>query len=285
MWRDGLAASGVTNVLWHFRIDISDRWGQHYGELDNRVNWFCMGSGAAGWHWPSKKYRSYGLDPQKPEDWIWYGLGAPVGGAGTDNARVFLQKWCQGFNGGLPYWDSYNTRWGSADDSTPCVVYSGENVPGFGAYSGPIVSRRVKQMRQAQQIIELLNLWIDCRGMNRRRVRDALNARYGVGTWDYAFDTLDEVRLHQLRADLVAQLEAQPASLRLSVSSSAVNQAPVLHWPGLSNCTYAVLRSSNLLTDAFHSMTSGVPACPPLNIYTDATSVSVAAFYRLSEQW
>jgi hypothetical protein len=207
IWREGQAASGVTNVPWHFRLDISDRWGQHYGQLDNRVNWYVMNSAAAGWHWPSKRYRRYFLDADRPEDWIWYGLGAPVAGSGLANARVFLQKWCQGFNGGLPYWHSFNTSWAKADDGTPCVLYSGQNVPGFGMYAGPLVSQRLKQIRQVQQIIELLNLWVGERGMNRARVRESLNARYGQGAWDYAFGDLDELKLHRLRADLVAQLE------------------------------------------------------------------------------
>ena len=210
LWRQGQADGGVTDVPWHFRIDISDRWGQNYGQLDNLINWHVMGSGAAGWHWPNKKYRRYVLDVDRQEDWIWYGLGAPVAGSGVANARVLLQKWCQGFNGGLPYWNSYNTSWTTADDGTPCVVYSGLDVPGFGLYSGPLISHRVKQMRQAQQIIELLNLWAASRGMDRADVRDALNAKYGEGTWDYAFDSLEELELYRLRADLVAQLELLP---------------------------------------------------------------------------
>ena len=285
MWRDGLAASGVTNVLWHFRIDISDRWGQHYGELDNRINWVCMGSGAAGWHWPSKKYRRYGLDLDKQEDWIWYGLGASSATNGTINARVFLQKWCQGFNGGMPYWGCYYTQWYNADDNYPCVVYSGSSVPGFGTYSGPIMSRRVKELRQVQQVIELLNLWSAGRGMNRSRVRDALNARYGQGTPDYAFGTLDEIKLYQLHADLVAQLEAGPEALSFTQADRDADQSFVLAWPGQSNCAYTLLRSTNLVSDAFHSVTSGVPARAPLNVYTDASALFPAAFYRLREEW
>lgn len=284
MWRDGLVASGVTNVPWHFRIDISDRWGQHWGELDHRVNFLCMSAGAAGWHWPSKKYRRYSLDADKQEDWTWYGDGASVGASPSINARIFLQRWCQGFNGGLPYWDSYNTQWVNADNSTPCVVYSGLSVPGFGTYSGPIMSRRVKQMRQTQQIIELLNLWSACRGMNRSRVRDALYAKYGQGTWNYAFGTLDEVKLYQLRANLVAQLEAQPAPLRLTSANSAASQSMVRTWPSLSNCTYTLLRSTNLVTGLFLAVGSAMSATPPGNVHTNTPTSYPAAFYKLQEQ-
>jgi hypothetical protein len=208
LWREGRAASAAPTAPWHFRIDISDRWGQHYGELDNRVNWFVMGSSAAGWHWPEKKYRDVERPAGEAEEWTWYGLGAPVAGSGLANARTLLQKWCQGFDGGLPYWDCFHTRWAEADDATPCIVYSGENVPGSGLYAGPLVSQRLKQLRQAQQIIELLNLWASCPDMNRSRVRQALQARYGERTRDFGFGNLDEPALHRLRADLTAQLES-----------------------------------------------------------------------------
>ncbi len=207
MWRDGQAASGVTDVPWHFRIDVSDRYGQNWGQLDNRINWWNLGSGAAAWHWPQKKYRQYFLDSDKQEGWMWYGSGATVDDSGMGNTQDFLQRWCQGFNGGLPYWDSYNTNWTTADDGTPCVVYSGASVPGYGAYSGPIMSIRVKQIRQVQQGIELLNMWAGTSNMNRNRVRNSLNAKYGSGTWDYAFTGVDETKLYKLRADLIAQLE------------------------------------------------------------------------------
>ena len=81
-WREGYDASGVTDVPWHFRIDISDRYGQNWGQLDNRINWWDLGSGAAGWHWPQKKYRQYHIDSDKPEDWMWYGLGSSIRSGG-----------------------------------------------------------------------------------------------------------------------------------------------------------------------------------------------------------
>jgi hypothetical protein len=280
-WRDGQSDSGVTDVPWHFRIDISDRWGQHYGQLDNRVNWCVMGSGAAGWHWPSKKYRQYGLDTGKQEDWIWYGLGSAVSSSGVINARSVLQKWCQGFNGGLPYWNSYGADWATADDSTPCVVYSGQNVPGFGLYSGPIVSHRVKQLRQVQQIIELLNQWSSSSGMNRSRARNSLNAKYGQGTWDYSFGTLDEVRLYKLRADVIGQLEFLANAPRIAQVMPATPQAIALQWTSLSNRTYTVLRGSNLTEGVFLPLSTGLAGTPPLNVYTDSAIVGPAAYYRI----
>ncbi len=214
MWRDGQAASGVTDVPWHFRIDISDRYGQNWGQLDSRINWWDLGSGAAGWHWPQKKYRQYFLDADKPEDWIWYGGGANLSASGLGNTQTLLKRWSEGFDGGLPYWDCYQmgtggvAAWTTVNDSDPCLVYQGATVPGYAdIYAGPIISQRVKQMRQAQQVIELLNKWSGMSGLNRDLVRDSLTAKYGDKTWDYAFTGLSEITLYKLRADLVAQIE------------------------------------------------------------------------------
>jgi len=205
LYREGQTLANASNMPWHFRIDISTRWSQHWGQLDNRINWQDVSSAAAGWHWPNKEYRKYSLDADKQEDWIWYGLGAPIAAGGIGNAQAFLQKWCQGFAGGLPYWDNYQTSWSSANDLS--AVYSGQNVPGIGAYDGAIISTRVKMMRQVQQVIELLNLWAGTSGMNRQRVRDAVSAKYGDKTWDYAFSHLDELKLYKLHADLIEQLD------------------------------------------------------------------------------
>ncbi len=111
LYRQAYDASGVTDVPWHFRIDISDRYGQNWGQLNNKINWWDLNSGAAGWHFPQKKYRKYFLDSNKQEGWMWYGLGSSISGNGLGNAQAFLQKWCQGFDAGLPWWDCYQTSW------------------------------------------------------------------------------------------------------------------------------------------------------------------------------
>ena len=227
LYRDGLSAAGISNVPWHNRIDISDRWGQNWGQLDNRVNWQDMGSGAAGWHWPNKEYRKYVLDGDKQEEWIWYGLGAPIAASGIGNAQVFLQKWCQSFKGGLPYWDNYQTSWSTANDLS--TMYSGQSVPGLGVYEGAIMSTRVKMIRQVEQTIELLNLWANTTGMNRQRVRDALSAKYGDKTRDFSFNQLDELKLYQIHADLIAQLDPtapRPPELQVTPTSDLVSTGP-----------------------------------------------------------
>jgi hypothetical protein len=206
LYRDGQALANTPAVKWHFRIDISDRWGQNYGQLDNLINWQDLGNGTADWYWSAKMYRNYMLDGDKQEDWIWYGTGPAPTGTGTGHARSFLQRWSQGYNGALAYWSNFQTNWTTAE--TLSIVYSGKSVPGFGQYEGPVISTRLKMMRQAEQVLELLNLWAGAADLNRDMVRDALNAKYGSGTWDYSYASLDENGLYQLRADLQAQLES-----------------------------------------------------------------------------
>ena len=63
-------------------------------------------------------------------------------------------------------------------------------------------------MRQAEQMVELLNLWAGADGMNRQRVRDSVFAKYGTtSSWDYSFGSVDENKLYRMRADLIAKLE------------------------------------------------------------------------------
>ena len=71
------------------------------------------------------------------------------------------------------------------------------------------MSIRVKMMRQAQQIIELLNLSPPAR-LDREKVRDALSAKYGSGPGTTGSQP-DGEQLYQLRADLMALLESLTA--------------------------------------------------------------------------
>ena len=206
LYREGQAQSGVTDVPWHFRIDISTRWAQHWGQLDNRINFFMMGDSSAAWHWPQIKYRSYELDENRQEQWAWYGAATSITSNGTGHSQVLLKKWSQGLAGGLQYWDNYQTSWSSPQDLS--TVYSGISVPGFGAYEGCIMSIRIKATRQVEQVIELLNLIASQPGWSREKVRAALFAKYGTGSWDYSFSGMTEIKLYQLRADLLALLES-----------------------------------------------------------------------------
>ena len=210
LYRDGQAAAGAPEVKWHFRIDISDRWSQNWGQIDNLINLHVMNHRSASWCWRQMEYRPYVLDAERQEQWMWYNLGAQISALGTGFSQLFLQKWSQGYSGGLPYWDNYQMSdggrsvWTHAHSQGLVTMYSGQAVPGFGQYEGPIMSIRAKMMRQGQQVIELLNLWAGRPGMNRQAVRDALSAKYGDRTWDYAFTGLDEVKLYRLRSDLLA---------------------------------------------------------------------------------
>jgi hypothetical protein len=206
LYREGQAQSGVTDVPWHFRIDISTRWAQHWGQLDNRINFYMMGASSADWHWPQIKHRNIHLREDRQEQWAWYGLATGITANGVGHSQVLLKKWSQGFSCALQYWDNYQTSWSSANDLS--TVYSGIAVPGqAGGYEGPIFSIRLKTTRQAEQIIELLNQIAAHPGWSREKVRDALSAKYGTGSWDYGF-SLTENTLYQLRADLMTLLES-----------------------------------------------------------------------------
>ncbi len=163
LWRDGYAQANCPDVKWHWRIDISDRYGLNYGQLDNRINYWDLGASAAGNYWPQTKYRNYFLDADKQEQWIDYSDAPSATGTGLAFARVWLQRWSQGFAGLLPYWDAFATSW-TAFANPPGVIYSGQASPGMSvSYEGCLLSIRAKQMRQAEQLIELLNLWAGTR--------------------------------------------------------------------------------------------------------------------------
>jgi len=203
LYRQGAELANAPHVKWHRRIDISDKWGQHYGQLDNCINWVVINGGSSDWYWPSLRYRNV-LNAQ-PEQWAWYGSGPAPQDPGIKHAQRILQAWAQGLDGGLPYWDNFQTSWNEAEALS--TVYSGKNVPGFGMYDGPIMSIRVKMMRQAQQIVELLNLLAQQQGWSRERVTRTLVQTYGDGHWQRSFTTLTQDRLYHLRGAIMATLE------------------------------------------------------------------------------
>ncbi len=271
-WRDGYAQANCPDVKWQFRIDISDRWGQHYGELDNRINYWVMGSGAAAWHWPHIKYRSYMLDTDKQEQWTWYSGSPSATSAGIGMARYFLQRWSQGFVGGVPYWDNFATSWTSPNDLS--TIYNGKSIPGHVdaqsqqlAYEGVVLSTRIKTMRQAEQIIELMNLWAGTDGMNRERVRDAIFAKYGNGAWDYGYTGVDETKLYRMRADLIAQLET------------------LIRAGGDANGDGAVDIIDLLMLAGSWGLTKGDPGFEPGCDFNDDNSVDILDLLTLGANW
>jgi hypothetical protein len=203
LWREGAALASAPDVDWHWRLDISDRWGQNYGQMNERINWMVMNGSSTDWHWPQIRYRN--IANELREQWIYYGTGPAPQDAGTGHAQRFLQAWAQGLDGGAPYWDNFQTDWTNA--AALSVVYSGQNIPGFGQYDGPIPSIRLKLMRQAIQIIELANLLAQQPGWSRSRVAAAILGKYADGDWNRSFDGLDELEIYKLRYDLLAEIE------------------------------------------------------------------------------
>jgi len=204
LFRNGQAQAQAPDVRWQFRIDISTRWVQHYGQLDDRINLSMINLESSDWHWPALGYRR--LQQEEPETWFWYGGGHAPYESSLGSARLFLKGWSQGLDGALPYWDSFQTDWVNA--ATLSVVYSGQSVPGFGRFDGPVAGVRMKTMRNAQQLIELLNLASRQTGWSRERITRALLDQYGDGDWKRSFEQVDELGLFRLRAGLIALLEA-----------------------------------------------------------------------------
>jgi len=204
LWREGAAAASAPDVEWHWRLDISDRWGQNYGQTDGRTNWHVMSGTSSDWYWPNLRYRRVFLGQE--EQWIYYGTGPAPQDRGDGHAKRFLQVWAQGLDGGAPYWNNFSTNWINAEPLS--IVYSGANVPGFGLYDGAIASVRLKLMRSGEQLIELVNLLAAQDGWSRERVAQAIADKYGDGTWNHSFNGMGEVELHRLHADLLAELES-----------------------------------------------------------------------------
>ncbi len=204
LWRQGQATAPAPDVKWHWRLDISDRWGQSCAQTDGRINWDVMSGSSSDWYWPNLRYRRIllGVD----ERWIYYGTGPAPQDPGDGHAKRFLQVWAQGLDGGAPYWNNFNTNWNDAEPLS--IVYSGSNVPGFGQYNGAIAGVRLKLMRNGQQLIELANLLAAQEGWSRRRALQAINDKYGAGSWNYSFDSMGEIELYRLHADLLAQIES-----------------------------------------------------------------------------
>lgn len=58
----------------------------------------------------------------------------------------------------------------------------------------------------------------------------------------------------------------------------------VIQWPSVTGRTYSVSRITNIFTTASYSLTSGVAATPPVNVYTDQSSTSTVSFYDINLQ-
>jgi hypothetical protein len=75
--------------------------------------------------------------------------------------------------------------------------------------------------------------------------------------------------------DLVSLLEAD------AVFPNPLGPGFVIHWPSVEGKVYSVFRGTNLLNDSFTAIANGVPATPPLNVYTDAVAGAECRFYRV----
>ncbi|MCP4687932.1 MAG: hypothetical protein GY859_07765, partial [Desulfobacterales bacterium] len=180
--KQGWESANAPDTNFHWRIDASTRWQQNWGQLKNICNLRVQGDGKT-WDYRHDRYRRY--TEQLDEMRWWYGTGPTRTDSLTDHGAEILEHWSHGLDGGLPYWDNYDDNWttaaGSASggDATLSVLLSGEDVPGHGAFDGRIATIRMKGMRHAQQLCELLNLLSAMNGWNRNMTARALSNAYG----------------------------------------------------------------------------------------------------------
>ena len=209
--KQGVEAAVATDVNWHWRIDTSTRWGQNWGQLRDICNTRVVGSDIE-WYYRQIRYRRY-AEPVTDENWSWYGTGPAATDELIDHGADILRQWSHGLNGGLPYWDNYNTNWDDAD--ALAVLPSGDNVPGHGYFDGRIATIRMKGMRLGQQLAEYLNMLAKLNGWNRTLAARAMSDRYGDHT-GYAYDPfggdsydgMDIMDYYRLHADLLASISA-----------------------------------------------------------------------------
>ena len=213
--KEGWESANAPDTVFHWRIDTSTRWQQNWGQMANICNLRAQGDGRS-WDYRQHRYRLY-TNQQEEIRW-WYGGGVAQSSTAKSQNAMLLEHWSHGYDGGLPYWDSYHTNWTGLD--TLAVLMEGGNVPGHGTFDGRIGTVRMKNLRHGQQLCELLNLVGSQEGWNRNLTARALSARYGdnVGRgYDaYGGDEYDNMTIlehYQFHADLLATLASAAPSL------------------------------------------------------------------------
>ena len=256
LYRQGAALANAPDVKWHYRVDISDKTGMHRGQLDARVNlWDCSFVDAYHKLMPQRQLN------WPDEQWWYYGGGTDVTGGELANTKRFLQVWCWGVDGGLPYWDSYQTSWTTAAQLS--VVYSGQSIPGYAAYNGAIASVRMKQMRRGQQDIEYLAYLAGRSGWSRGAAARALAQRYADAGGD-SYSGMNELKFFQLREDIAATL-------------------PIL--VGDINADGHVDLTDLLLLAGSWGALVGSPAYNPAADFNGDGAVDVVDLLRLADNW
>ena len=216
--REGWESANAPDTRFQWRIDTSTRWQQNWGQLRGIANLRVQGDGKY-WDYRQDRYRRY--TEQQPEQRWWYGTGPGRENPLFDHAAEILLHWSHGMDGGLPYWDTFQNNWTTAEgsdsvgeDADLSLMLSGSSVPGHGYFDGRIATVRMKGMRYGQQLAELLNLLAAQPGWNRNRVARALSDRYGdhSGTGYDAFggDEYNGLTISDyfaLTQDIIASLE------------------------------------------------------------------------------
>jgi hypothetical protein len=214
--RQGWESAGTSDTQFQWRIDTSTRWQQNWGQLKGICNLRVQGDGK-DWDYRQDRYRSY--TEQSGESRWWYGTGPARTDSLKDHPAEFLKHWSHGLDGGLPYWNNFDSNWTTATgsdgggDATLSILLSGADVPGHGAFDGRIATIRMKAMRFSLQLCEMLNLMAGKAGWNRNITARSLSAAYGDhagGGYDaFGGDEYKNMTIfdyYQLHADLAASL-------------------------------------------------------------------------------
>ena len=216
--RQGWEAAGEDLPPFQWRIDTSTRWQQNWGQLNGICNLRVQGDGR-NWDYKQDRYRH--VTRQTEESRWWYGTGPGRTDPLTLHPAAFLMHWSHGLNGGLPYWNNYDSNWTTAagsddgEDAALSILMSGNSVPGHGTFDGRIATVRMKAMRFSQQLIEMLNLLASRPGWNRNITARSLSAAYGDQSGDGydafggdEYTSMSILDYYRLRADIIACLES-----------------------------------------------------------------------------
>lgn len=174
--RQGVDSAAAPDVKFAYRTDVSQPE-MTRGMWNNICNlWVCSGGAIRSGYVLTANMRQKWI----PDEEFWhYGGGPGLSAAPVDTVKSFLNSWCSGSTGILPYWTTNGgNRWIQPSDPDMAIYYTGRNYANSGkSYPGAFASLRIKTMRRAQQDLEYLHLLAGLEGWDRALVRQAI-AKY-----------------------------------------------------------------------------------------------------------
>jgi len=199
--RQGYLASGKTDIVLHYRTDVSQPelarglWDGLCNLWDNSGLLDCASTAMFRMRrLPGENHWRYGGSPR-------------ISGRLIELQENFFTLWAIGATGALPYWDVMGGGdWFNPNDLS--VYYTGKNYARSGKnFDGALPGLRLKAIRRAQQDIEYLNLLAAKKGWSYLKLRRALTPFADDPTaWPLSFRHLDSRKLLELRRAVAAEL-------------------------------------------------------------------------------